>query len=626
MTLKLYQQEIDRLYKTPELPNLSPDVLLESKNNDSEALRDALFRVVSNCIWLDGDLTYSADFFELGLDSLQVISLAKQINAYLMQTMPHLQALTTRAIYSRPSIDKLVSMLKSSVEPIPGNRHQKMQKVFDEWSSNLPNAVANNKRPVVILTGSTGSLGSYILEALVSNSYVEKVYCLNRGANGRERQMKSHEQKGLSSVFRSTTFLQCDLSKPFLGLENAIYTGMLHEVTHIIHNAWEVNFNRPLDYFINPHICGVANLIGFCSNSPHDAHFLFVSTESTALGWQEASEEPLPEIIFPDFSSAQDMGYAESKMIAERLVDAASLEFGLRSSVCRVGQIAGPTSETGIWNTREWFPSLIASSIRLGKLPTSLFSLERVDWIPVNAVAQIIVELLFNPNVDPESMELNRSQGSLGSIVEGGGSKAQPFSAKKLQVQHQNSNLNFQDIKRVETFQQTQPYINKEARGLDPAVEVSIGKYPNHDTAFDKKQKIPIQTDSSVTQVSGERTSQARSSRHPNVYHIVNPNPTRWQEIIPTLRKTYADPLELIPFRDWLIALQVQAENDVMAAKAPATRLLRFFEQLEQSTIVSRGVLSTTKAVKASPTMAALGPVEDAWVRMWMRQWGFSRQ
>lgn len=68
----------------------------------------------------------------------------------------------------------------------------------------------------------------------------------------------------------------------------------------------------------------------------------------------------------------------------------------MRSAVLRVGQIAGPVShgELGMWNTNEWFPSLIASSKYLQMLPDSLDLVSQgINLIPVDYCARIVCEL-----------------------------------------------------------------------------------------------------------------------------------------------------------------------------------------------------------------------------------------
>ncbi|TFK16955.1 hypothetical protein FA15DRAFT_606008 [Coprinopsis marcescibilis] len=62
-----------------------------------------------------------------------------------------------------------------------------------------------------------------------------------------------------------------------------------------------------------------------------------------------------------------ELGYAESKWVAERLLSRASEACGLSSLVVRVGQISG--GHKGAWNTNEWFPSVVMSAKALGSFP-----------------------------------------------------------------------------------------------------------------------------------------------------------------------------------------------------------------------------------------------------------------
>ena len=45
------------------------------------------------------------------------------------------------------------------------------------------------------------------------------------------------------------SFYQSDLSEMHLRLEPQIYRSLLRQVSHIIHNDWEVNFTRNLTSF-----------------------------------------------------------------------------------------------------------------------------------------------------------------------------------------------------------------------------------------------------------------------------------------------------------------------------------------------------------------------------------------
>lgn len=89
----------------------------------------------------------------------------------------------------------------------------------------------------VILTGSTGQLGSYILHTLSGLSHVTTITCLNRSADAKERQVEIQKKRGLDldhNKHNKATFLKTDLSKPMLDLCQSDYENLLHNATHII--------------------------------------------------------------------------------------------------------------------------------------------------------------------------------------------------------------------------------------------------------------------------------------------------------------------------------------------------------------------------------------------------------
>lgn len=96
---------------------------------------------------------------------------------------------------------------------------------------------ANNAdSATVILTGSTGSLGSYLLDSLTNQWHVRKIYCLNRAEDGQARQKEVSETRGLDADWddHRVEFLHADLSQPGFGLSRKEYLRLLQEATHII--------------------------------------------------------------------------------------------------------------------------------------------------------------------------------------------------------------------------------------------------------------------------------------------------------------------------------------------------------------------------------------------------------
>jgi thioester reductase-like protein len=99
------------------------------------------------------------------------------------------------------------------------------------------------------------------------------------------------------------------------------------------------------------------------------------------------------------------MGYGESKWIAERILDAAAKATPLQPTILRIGQISG--GKNGSWNTSDWLPAVIKSSLTLGSLPEFKgvsdclraynldfnYFTQASSWIPLDLAAETVVDL-----------------------------------------------------------------------------------------------------------------------------------------------------------------------------------------------------------------------------------------
>jgi thioester reductase-like protein len=405
-TVDLYSSELDSLYRENEThPSGGNSDAVENSGD----VPDIIKRIVtaSTDIGL-AELGDSTDLFELGLDSLQVTSITKRLNRYV-ETKGRKPLVEARMVYANPSISAIAAI----VEAILDNKspthaletdEEKMKNLYDRHASNLPITARPalpkpSKNFVVLITGSTGNLGSYILDSLLANPQVSSIYCLTRGTETAKRQEESLAARGLRALSDKAKCLDADLRKPYFGLTIPPYRELLSEVTTVIHNAWQVDFNMTLSSF-SSQIDIVSQLINFSAGSKFGAQIFFISSISAVANWKSVTgkTEDIPEGIFDDWRVPNAMGYGQSKFVAERLLDNAIKEIGIPAVVCRVGQIAGPTMEGGMWPKQEWFPSLVNSSKYLGLVPESLGALDTVDWIPVDVLGQAIVELAIKSN------------------------------------------------------------------------------------------------------------------------------------------------------------------------------------------------------------------------------------
>ena len=239
-TVELFKSEIEALYQRSE-ETLMSNVPTIDLQQDSELvqkdLRDIIERVTD--VQLEAP---DQDFFSAGMDSLDVMHLAKAFKSALAASSVASEEINARLIYNNPTLEALVDIAKNGGLS-HDTRDTEMMELLHQFESELPMTAAPMKLRIpntqqhhtVILTGSTGSLGSYLLDDLAKSSEVEKVYCLNRKSDAEVSQTKSNLSRGLTSEWGSRVhFLQADLGKPHLGLPEGAYEQLVKEATVII--------------------------------------------------------------------------------------------------------------------------------------------------------------------------------------------------------------------------------------------------------------------------------------------------------------------------------------------------------------------------------------------------------
>lgn len=209
----------------------------------------------------------------------------------------------------------------------------------------------------------------HILAILLADPKVETIYCPVRGSNSGDRIQTSFQERRLrysdpEGKIRRLPFL---LEQPSLGLDGAAMEELERNLTLIVHTAWPVNFQLALPAF-EPHVRGLHNLLQLSLQikSPNPARLLFCSSISVALGTE--NQATIPEAPIASLYQTSGSGYAQSKLVAERIVHSAVQNYGAEASILRIGQIIGD-NEHGVWNENEAPPMMIRSALILGMLP-----------------------------------------------------------------------------------------------------------------------------------------------------------------------------------------------------------------------------------------------------------------
>jgi thioester reductase-like protein len=395
-----YQDEIEKLYADADVV-LDDDVAgVQVDPTDV----DGIARVIRACVrsvtgWpILGD---SDNLFARGMDSLLALQLARALRRTLSRP-----SLALSTVYQNPTVAGLAAAMAAQ-EGTPNDRDatEPLLAAYRRLVHEIPTpkCVTPKKaeEPVdVILTGSTGQVGTFMLYALLGHHGIGHIFCLNRSQDGggsvqHERFTAAGlETEGLAD---RVSFVQVDVARPKLGLDDATYEDLRGRAGLFIHNAWPVNFNLPLSAF-QPQLAGLVNVFALAAAAPRPMRVVFVSSIGAVAG-RASTDEPAPEAILASFDTPYAGGYARSKFLSEHLCDAAARHLGLSVAVVRLGQVAGAVRGPSTWSRAEWLPSLVISSLHLGYLPDGVGPLfSAVDFVPADILGDIMVDLAMAEN------------------------------------------------------------------------------------------------------------------------------------------------------------------------------------------------------------------------------------
>ncbi|KAL8850362.1 MAG: hypothetical protein Q9221_004682 [Calogaya cf. arnoldii] len=183
-----FEKEILDVYHELEVSVTAPPIDLTSPVS---SIRSLIITNWPRFVLHDG-FTENKDLFELGMDSLQRLDYADCL----------LPLLGPRGdfVYRHPSVTKMAEALMDGLSQGKNETSDSanFNRILHEASGGL--GVSDDQHTsTVLITGSTGSLGSYLLCKLLGNPDVKRVFCLNRtsGEDAYYRQKHALRAKGI---------------------------------------------------------------------------------------------------------------------------------------------------------------------------------------------------------------------------------------------------------------------------------------------------------------------------------------------------------------------------------------------------------------------------------------------
>ncbi|KAI0155327.1 enterobactin synthetase component F [Xylariaceae sp. FL1272] len=225
----------------------------------------------------------------------------------------------------------------------------------------------------VLLTGSTGYLGAFLLHALIETTSAN-IICLVRfadlskdnNARGMARVRSNLLDLGLwnDSMLDRLEILPGNLSRSRLGLSADTFDDLASRVQVIIHSAATVNLVYPYAAMQGANVIGTREIVRLACKGGATVHHISTNgvLPNSVQGWDENAMVPIDDV--PE--KLLD-GYGQTKWVCEQLVLEAEKR-GLPARVYRPGTISGH-SITGSSNTYDLLNALVVESLQLGYAP-----------------------------------------------------------------------------------------------------------------------------------------------------------------------------------------------------------------------------------------------------------------
>src|ERR687897_1095136 len=329
---------------------------------------ELLVRIWEDVLRLEeGDVRPEDNFFDVGGHSLAAAQLLSSVDGAFgvrLSMREFLESPTVTGMYAsiearqqhegngreadqeRPVVDlRSEAVLEPDIAPEEGNAGE---------------AITLQDTRRVFLTGATGSIGAFLLDALLSRTEAQ-IHCLVRPRKAVDADpaapVRANLQRyGLWQPGRAERIVPVvgDLSKPLLGMAEEGFHALARSLDLVVHNGAAVNLIYPYAGLKPANVNGTREVLRLaCLYKTKPVHY--VSTNGIFPPGTPLCEE---DVDLDTLAEAREDGYGQSKWVAEKLVWEAARR-GLPVAVYRPGNISGH-SVTGASNPRDALGAVIA--------------------------------------------------------------------------------------------------------------------------------------------------------------------------------------------------------------------------------------------------------------------------
>lgn len=396
--LKLKEYKIEHHHNIVEPENVNEEFLLrelkEVLNNEAIGVTDNIFHFGANSLNLMRFIQRVRVKFKMEYADVVEHPTIREIGKVAVpRTKDFLHSLNS---YIGQGMKLKGETAQRDLEQMEVERSEYMNR-YKNLYSNL-NFSEITKHSEILLTGSTGYLGIYLLKDLLQNTG-SRISVIIRGTNMEEAVNKLRNQftfyfdESLERYSDKIRVFKGDLTEENLGLSDREYKELAEKVTCIINSAADVSHYGIYENFYKSNVSSVENLLELC-RCETKKYLCHISTTSVGNGYIENKKFQIYTEDHGDLAQKPENHYVATKLEAEKRVIEAR-DNGVPTTIFRVGNLVF-NSETGK------FQKNIASNAFFQRIK-SLLSLQIIPEFPgatlelsyINQVSEAIV-LLFN--------------------------------------------------------------------------------------------------------------------------------------------------------------------------------------------------------------------------------------
>jgi amino acid adenylation domain-containing protein/thioester reductase-like protein len=428
--------KIDRRTLPAPQPGLNDGVEMIAPRNQIQQLIAGEWKKV---LELD-QVSIKDSFFSLGGDSLKAIQLVSRLSTYFdigvnqVFENPTIEEIALNVSYKGNNIEAKLDTLKERMSNYiraaaqDDNRHKYRLYCRQNEKYKFVDLENKNAHKNILVTGSTGFLGSYIVRDILErtgyNLYLTvRGSSLESAARRLEESLTGYFGNDFFAKHRERIFIiAADLSKDYFDIPGDSYHTLANQIDCVINAAANVKHFGLYNDFHRVNVKGVERLIEFCLQGKiKDLHHI----STTGLSLFSAKNRKSMLYTENDIDVGQEYGnyYLATKFEAEKLA-VESRKKGINTNIYRVGVLVFD-SKSGVFqrNIEEnAFYNNLKSYIKLGSVPGMVFG--QIDFSFIDYVSKAITlifdksELLnevyhvYNPNPStwPEIAKMLRNE------------------------------------------------------------------------------------------------------------------------------------------------------------------------------------------------------------------------